>query len=227
MAGLGNRIKTLRESRGLTQGAFAEMLHVTRQTVSNYENGRSQPDLNMLAEIARVLDTDANTLLGAEPSALQAGPETATEARKRAIRRLCIGGVLLVALVLVGIPLKQWADTQHIAFNVRPRFYMKLWFYPCVWALGGWCGMQALEVLCGVHPLQKRWCRYAKWVVLAGMFLPQTVVMTAFARIPMPILPYFWLTLWDFVRQPAWYALFGAALWLFGFLTGKQETPTA
>ena len=227
MTNIGNRIKTLRESRGLTQDAFAELLHVTRQTVSNYENGRSQPDLNMLAEIARVLETDANTLLGETSAPMQPDVPAAAEERKRAIRRLVIGGALLVLLLLQGIPLKGWADAQHADFELLPRFYMKLWFYPALWAIGGWVFMQGLEVVAGIRPLQARWCRYAKWVVLVGMFFSQTVVMAAFAHIPMPIFPYFWLQLWNFLRQPAWYGIFGAALWLLGFLTGKRSTPTA
>ena len=227
MTNIGNRIKTLRESRGLTQDAFAELLHVTRQTVSNYENGRSQPDLNMLAEIARVLETDANTLLGETSAPMQRDVPAAAEERKRAIRRLVIGGALLVLLLLVGIPLKGWADAQHADFQLLPRFYMKLWFYPALWAIGGWVFMQALEVVAGIRPLQARWCRYAKWVVLVGMFFSQTVVMAAFAHIPMPTFPYFWLHLWNFLRQPAWYGIFGAALWLLGFLTGTRSTPTA
>ncbi len=227
MREFGKNIKSLRESRGLTQDAFAELLHVTRQTVSNYENGRSRPDLDMLQEIARVLDTDASTLLGEDPSAPQQAARIAPEARKRAIRRLVIGGALLVVLVLVGIPLKGWADAQHADFELLPRFYMKLWFYPALWALIGWCGMQALEVLCGVQPLQKRWCRYAKWVLPAVMVLPQLGFVSWFSRVSVLIPIDIWMSLWTFVRQPAWYAFFGAALWLFGFLTGKQETPTA
>jgi hypothetical protein len=43
----------------------------------------------------------------------------------------------------------------------------------------------------------------------------------------MPIFPDFWLQLWNFLRQPAWYGIFGAALWLLGFLTGKRSAPTA
>ena len=222
---LGKNIKSLREGRGLTQDAFAELLHVTRQTVSNYENGRSQPDLEMLAEIARVLETDANTLLGADSAVLQSGSETVPETRKRAIRRLVIGGALLVLLVLVGIPLKGWADAQHAVFIALPRFYMKVWFYPCVWAIGGWVFLQTLEVFAGIRPLQARGCRYAKWLLPVLMVLPQLGLTSWFSPVSSLIPIDIWMGLWNFIRQPAWYALFGAALWLLGFLTGKQEPP--
>ena len=39
------------------------MLHVTRQTISNYETGRSRPDVEMLAELAQALDADIKELL--------------------------------------------------------------------------------------------------------------------------------------------------------------------
>lgn len=38
---IGKNIKDLREQKGLTQEALAEQLFVTRQTVSNYETGRT------------------------------------------------------------------------------------------------------------------------------------------------------------------------------------------
>ena len=41
MASVGKHIRRLRSIRGMTQEALAEKLFVTRQTVSNYENGVS------------------------------------------------------------------------------------------------------------------------------------------------------------------------------------------
>lgn len=42
MRDIGKNIRTLRTRRGLSQDQLAEALHVTRQTVSNYETGVSQ-----------------------------------------------------------------------------------------------------------------------------------------------------------------------------------------
>ena len=52
MKQIGARIRVLREKQGLTQQELADRLQVTRQTVSNYEIGRSQPDLEMLEQLA-------------------------------------------------------------------------------------------------------------------------------------------------------------------------------
>ena len=42
---IGDKIKTAREENKLTQAQAAESLMVSRQTVSNWENGKSLPDI--------------------------------------------------------------------------------------------------------------------------------------------------------------------------------------
>ena len=55
----------LRKKRGLTQEQMAEMLFVTRQAVSRWENGETTPDTDTLKLISRTFDVSINTLLGA------------------------------------------------------------------------------------------------------------------------------------------------------------------
>lgn len=38
---IGNQILTIRKEQQLTQEKFGELFHITRQTVSNWENGVS------------------------------------------------------------------------------------------------------------------------------------------------------------------------------------------
>ena len=49
---LGNKIREIRKINGLTQEQFAQKFHVTRQTVSNWENDKNYPDLFLLKEIS-------------------------------------------------------------------------------------------------------------------------------------------------------------------------------
>lgn len=56
-------IKNLRREKGLSQEQFAQALHVTRQTVSAWERGVSQPGLDTLGEMARVLEVEPERLL--------------------------------------------------------------------------------------------------------------------------------------------------------------------
>lgn len=56
-------IKRLRQQNGLTQEQMAEKLFVTRQTISLWENGRTQPDIETLERIAAVFQVDLMTVL--------------------------------------------------------------------------------------------------------------------------------------------------------------------
>ena len=49
---LGQAIAQIRKERGLTQEAFAKVFNVTRQTVSNWENEKSYPDLSTIVKIS-------------------------------------------------------------------------------------------------------------------------------------------------------------------------------
>ncbi|MBQ6359111.1 MAG: helix-turn-helix domain-containing protein [Clostridia bacterium] len=62
-------LKTLREKHGLTQEQLAEKVLVTRQAVSRWENGETQPNTETLKLLSRLFDVSINTLLGA-PRAL-------------------------------------------------------------------------------------------------------------------------------------------------------------
>ena len=50
----GDKIKELRTKNQLTQEQFAMRLNVTRQAVSNWENNRNLPDLEMIILISSV-----------------------------------------------------------------------------------------------------------------------------------------------------------------------------
>lgn len=49
---IGQKLKTLRKGRKLTQQQAADRLELTRATISNYEVGRRQPHISELKRIA-------------------------------------------------------------------------------------------------------------------------------------------------------------------------------
>lgn len=63
MKHLGDFIRDARIQKKMTQDTLAEQLHVTRQTISNYENGKSEPDLETLQKLAEILELDMNEVL--------------------------------------------------------------------------------------------------------------------------------------------------------------------
>ncbi len=52
---IGQKIKILRKTRGLTQQQLAEKLKVKRATISNYEIGRRSPHIKELEAISEAL----------------------------------------------------------------------------------------------------------------------------------------------------------------------------
>lgn len=48
----------------MTQSALAKKMGVSRQTVSHYVKGDKLPALDTLANLCRILDADANEILG-------------------------------------------------------------------------------------------------------------------------------------------------------------------
>lgn len=60
----GAKLKEVREARQLSQSELAKKLHVSTQTVSNWEISSSNPSLTTFMKIADVLDISPNYLLG-------------------------------------------------------------------------------------------------------------------------------------------------------------------
>lgn len=55
-----------RKELGMTQKELGAMLHVTFQTISKWENGKSLPDMSMLEPLAKALEISLIELLGGE-----------------------------------------------------------------------------------------------------------------------------------------------------------------
>lgn len=61
---LGEKLREMRRSRGLTQEQVAEMVGVSPQAVSRWENDTAAPDVIMLAGLAMLYDTTTDALIG-------------------------------------------------------------------------------------------------------------------------------------------------------------------
>ncbi|MEG1069860.1 MAG: helix-turn-helix transcriptional regulator [Ruthenibacterium sp.] len=59
-------LREKRKAKGLTQAQIADMLNVSAPAVNQWERGNSYPDITLLPALARLLDTDLNTLLSFE-----------------------------------------------------------------------------------------------------------------------------------------------------------------
>ncbi len=60
---IGKRIAQLRKNKGLKQENLAEMLGVSGQAVSKWENDQSCPDISILPQLAQILGVTVDELL--------------------------------------------------------------------------------------------------------------------------------------------------------------------
>ena len=64
---MGKRIAQLRKEKGYTQEQLAELVGVSAQAVSKWENDVSCPDISILSQLSSVLGVTTDELLGAKP----------------------------------------------------------------------------------------------------------------------------------------------------------------
>ena len=162
MRDIGKNIRTLRIQKNMTQDELAEKLFVTRQTVSNYETGRSRPDVEMLAKIAEVLDSDANAVLY--------GPAPAEN--KAPLYRLMTGCAIILALMLL-----RKMIVPHINAFTASNFLIagRLLIYglldPILWLISGWTLALMLTMAVKKGPLQGRWVPHIRRVLSVVLIL--------------------------------------------------------
>ena len=199
MRDIGANIRCARVRRHLTQDDLAQTVHTTRQTISNYETGRSRPDVETLQRLADALGVELTELLDGAPSA---------DARRAALRRLCIMGA--VTLILAGL----WAYLHAVCLRQYQRGDMvplaaMLITEPLLCALA-WTLLQALHMVTRLRPR-----RCAPWVhplvrVLFGLCL---AILVASVVLPASgvILPRLY---GGRAATAALFFLLGALLWL-------------
>lgn len=97
----GEKVKSIREEKGLTQQTLAEKLYVTRQAVSRWECGARQPDLLTAKKIARILDVSLDELLSGEElrEDIEKKP-VSTGPAEHVIQTALYAGVAMVYLLL-------------------------------------------------------------------------------------------------------------------------------
>ncbi len=60
---IGQQIKKHRNEQSLSQEMLAERIYVSRQTISNWENGKSYPDIHSLILLSEVFQTSIDNLI--------------------------------------------------------------------------------------------------------------------------------------------------------------------
>lgn len=79
---LGKTIARLRKSKGLTQAKFADMIHVTQGAISQWETGRTNPDVQQMFILSDFFGITVEELTSGEFKTEQ--PTVSTPAQEKA-----------------------------------------------------------------------------------------------------------------------------------------------
>lgn len=186
MAKVSKNIKKLRTEKNLTQEALAEKINVTRQTISSWENDRTQPDIDMLELLSTALDTGIEELIYGEKRNI--GLE-APKTDKQKIMNIVFAtlGSLLTATGLIIILVSFWDSIPEV-------FLASLCFMPLI--VGGsaalWVYSKKKTSIAWTESACVLWCAglFATTALVCSMFSADvdiSILFTALALLTLPM----------------------------------------
>lgn len=179
MSEVGKRLRARRIELHMTQDELAARLFVTRQTVSNYERGTSEPDLDMLRRLAEVLRTDVDSLLGTEPT-------LGNVSRKKEALPFLIGlGLTAGAAALFFLLERQAFAWKSSHYDVIPYERVVLLLLPLVFLLQGWTLAQGAACLTELPSLPRLLRIGVRLAVIAAMLLYLLGLAPILLRLPL------------------------------------------
>ncbi len=102
---IGKKLRAARAKCGLTQEQAAERLYVTRQTVSNWENERSYPDIVSIVKISELYDVSLDELLKGDDEMMKHLEETtnAVKSSKRLLAAVILNIIVIIVMFAAAV----------------------------------------------------------------------------------------------------------------------------
>lgn len=127
---LGKQIKTHRQEAHLSQEELAHRVYVSRQTISNWENDKSYPDVNSLVLLSEIFQISLDNLIKGDIEVMK------VEIQKEEIEKMnCYGKIytiMLIATAVSAVPLFMclgvlafipwgiiWVISMYFAFKIE------------------------------------------------------------------------------------------------------------
>ena len=109
---VGKQIKKFRQDLKLSQEELANKIFVTRQTISNWENGKNYPDVNSLVMLRQLFNTSLDILIKGD--VIEMKKQVAQDDVRRFKRDTVIFTVLIVLTVVSAVPLFLYLELAGI-----------------------------------------------------------------------------------------------------------------
>ena len=122
---LGKQLKKYRNETGLSQDALAEKVFVSRQTISNWENDKSYPDVKSLLLLSEVFHVSLDQLIKGDVEEMK--QQIQTEDRNQFNKTGNIFTVLLISFIVLVIPLVHFFS--YVGLAIAGLLYVVTLFY--------------------------------------------------------------------------------------------------
>lgn len=227
MANISKNIKQIRQKNNMTQEELASALFVTRQTISNYETGKSNPDIDTIIKIAELFKVDANTIIYGPP----------IEEHQKRNRSWAIGiGIFLVVLFIADLILNGILS-KYIGFYPPPVNILRFSLFPLTFYVCGFYAMHIIGLFSQLKPFNNKTAKILRCIVLiitlaltAGILYFAAFATVAFIQQLQPgdhhmNWPGFFgkrLVMLITLKFPFVFSILGALSWLFGLIYRKK-----
>lgn len=98
---IGCKLRNARNEKGLTQEQAAELLNVSRQTISNWENNRSYPDIISVIKMSDIYAVSLDHLLKEEKTMKQSYQEFLEESTNTVKAKRNLGKIILLSTCFI------------------------------------------------------------------------------------------------------------------------------
>ena len=102
---IGKKLKEARLNRDLTQEVIAEKLNVSRQTISNWENEKSYPDIISVIELSNLYSISLDDLLKGDDEMMEYLQESTNvvKSNQKLLRAIILNIIVVILLVTLGM----------------------------------------------------------------------------------------------------------------------------
>lgn len=117
---LGKKLIELRKNKKLSQEQLAEEINVTRQTISNWENGKFYPDIDALVRISKYFNISLDDLLNYDDKVLKYLKDSTdvVKSNKHLLYAILLNIVIIILFIIIGLTLNESTTIIIIVFTV-------------------------------------------------------------------------------------------------------------
>ena len=123
---LGAHIKEHRKEKGLSQDDLAEKIYVSRQTISNWETGRTYPDVQSLLLLSNVFEVTVDSLIKGDVEAMAKAMDEAVKKYNALSTAAVVSGVVFLVLAAWGAFQYEWGWGMHMV-PCSPSLHCSFW----------------------------------------------------------------------------------------------------